>query len=705
MLYVAAHPDDENTNLLTYLANGRGVRTGYLSITRGDGGQNLIGSGAGGRARAHPHPGAAGGPPHRRRRAVVHPRARLRLLEDRRGDAAHLGRGRGAGRRRAGHPAGSARRDHHPLFPERWRPRPPHRLGDAGGAGLPGRGRPEVPAGLDADAAPWQARRLFVEPRRRRRAAATAALTRLDVGEYDALLGASYGEIAAYSRSMHKSQGFGVARRRGPIVEYFQLLDRGRRNAGQRQRRRAGEAARSTASTSPGAGSPGGGAAWPSWPPTGARVPVRRSRRASVPALLALDAALEGVSDAVLARPQARARLRELVAACAGLWSRPNAASPRGPRRRGAGRASPRSTDRPSRSSSARSDSSGPALAGRDARAGRSRQAAAPGTSRSGSTLEVAAAAEASASAPYWLREPPQPARYQVADATQIGLPGEPARAVRRGPRWRWRGGASPFVYPVVHKWTDPVAGERIRPLEVVPAVSVDPLTGVLLFPGGKSQPLRVRLTAAHRQTGGRCGWRLPAGFWPSRPAPPSASAAAGDEVELAFTVRPPRRARRDLDRRCARWPRSAVGKLSQRRAVRSSTPTSRSRCTSRPRRSALSAVDLRLPARGSATSPGPATRSRASLARVGYTVVVLDDAALGTGARSAASTPSSSACAPSTPTSGCVPPRRLMDYVQAGGTLVVQYNTNNRLGDLDELMGPWSSRSAATGSPTRRPR
>ena len=43
-LYVAAHPDDENTRLIAYLANHVKARTGYLSLTRGDGGQNLIGS-------------------------------------------------------------------------------------------------------------------------------------------------------------------------------------------------------------------------------------------------------------------------------------------------------------------------------------------------------------------------------------------------------------------------------------------------------------------------------------------------------------------------------------------------------------------------------------------------------------------------------------------------------------------------------------
>src|SRR2546428_12049897 len=47
VLMIAAHPDDENTALLAYFARGRKARTGYLSATRGGGGQNLIGSGQG----------------------------------------------------------------------------------------------------------------------------------------------------------------------------------------------------------------------------------------------------------------------------------------------------------------------------------------------------------------------------------------------------------------------------------------------------------------------------------------------------------------------------------------------------------------------------------------------------------------------------------------------------------------------------------
>src|SRR5881398_4176640 len=43
VLYLAAHPDDENTNLMAFWANGSLYETAYLSVTRGDGGQNLIG--------------------------------------------------------------------------------------------------------------------------------------------------------------------------------------------------------------------------------------------------------------------------------------------------------------------------------------------------------------------------------------------------------------------------------------------------------------------------------------------------------------------------------------------------------------------------------------------------------------------------------------------------------------------------------------
>ena len=44
VLVIGAHPDDEDTQLITWLARGRQVETAYLSLTRGDGGQNIIGN-------------------------------------------------------------------------------------------------------------------------------------------------------------------------------------------------------------------------------------------------------------------------------------------------------------------------------------------------------------------------------------------------------------------------------------------------------------------------------------------------------------------------------------------------------------------------------------------------------------------------------------------------------------------------------------
>ena len=222
VLYVAAHPDDENTRLLAWLANEKLVRTGYLSLTRGDGGQNLIG------AEQAPLLGLIRTEELLAARAIdgaeqCFTRARdfgysktpdetLRIWDH---DA--IARRRGVG---------------DPQFqpdviitrfpPEGARDaRPPHRLGDAGGRGVQAaadRRRPEQPKRV-AVAGALQLRRAAAGGRR-----ADVSCSKLDVGGYNPLLGLSYGEMAAQSRSMHKSQGFGVAPSRGEQAEYFRVL-------------------------------------------------------------------------------------------------------------------------------------------------------------------------------------------------------------------------------------------------------------------------------------------------------------------------------------------------------------------------------------------------------------------------------------------------------------------------------------------------
>ena len=239
VLYVAAHPDDENTALLAYLANGALVRTAYLSVTRGDGGQNLVGA----------EQGAELG--------VIRTEE---LLAARRVDGAEqfFTRARDFGYSKSpeetlriwGKDAVLAdvvtviRRFRPDVIVTRFSPEPTDTHGHHTASAMlaveafraaadPGFHPEELKDGVT----PWQARRLFwnrsswnLKP-----SDDMSGFIKLDVGGYSPLLGTSFGEMAADSRSMHKSQGFGVARaRRGAELRVLQAA-RGRRSTGRKR--------------------------------------------------------------------------------------------------------------------------------------------------------------------------------------------------------------------------------------------------------------------------------------------------------------------------------------------------------------------------------------------------------------------------------------------------------------------------------------
>lgn len=224
VLYIAAHPDDENTRLLTYLAKERLYRTGYLSITRGDGGQNLIGDEQGielGLIRTQ------------------------ELLAARRIDGAEqfFTRAYDFGfsktteealriwdREKALYDVVWVIRQFQPdviitRFPEDSRAGHGHHSGSAvlareafKAAADPKR----FPEQMKLGVTPWQAKRIVWNTFNFGNTNATSENQfKIDVGVYNAVLGKSYGEIAADSRSQHKSQGFGVPRSRGQAFEYF----------------------------------------------------------------------------------------------------------------------------------------------------------------------------------------------------------------------------------------------------------------------------------------------------------------------------------------------------------------------------------------------------------------------------------------------------------------------------------------------------
>ena len=228
VLYVAAHPDDENTRLLAYLSNHSLLRTGYLSVTRGDGGQNLIGPELG------PGLGLIRTQELLAARAIdgaeqLFTRARdFGYSKSPEESLRHLGPRRGAGRRGARHPALPAGRHRDPLpARDRRHARAAHRVRAPRGGGVHPRGGPAyMPDAEHRRLGPWKARRVVWNESGffGKSDAELAKLPHLDVGGYDPWLGLSYPELAADSRSNHKSQGFGAARRRGPTPEAFQLL-------------------------------------------------------------------------------------------------------------------------------------------------------------------------------------------------------------------------------------------------------------------------------------------------------------------------------------------------------------------------------------------------------------------------------------------------------------------------------------------------
>ncbi|WP_303310728.1 PIG-L deacetylase family protein [Hymenobacter sp. BT730] len=227
VLYIAAHPDDENTRLIAYMANGRLLETGYFSCTRGDGGQNLI------------------GPELREQLGVIRTQE---LLAARRIDGGQqfFSRANDFGFSKTAEETFTIWDKEQVLSDMVWvirQRRPDVLITRFPPDSRAGHGHHTASAMLaieafDAAGDPkrfpeqlkyvqaWQPKRLlwntgsfFVKAGDDMR-----GYLKLDAGGYNPLLGQSYGEIAARSRSQHKSQGFGAAATRGEALEYFQPL-------------------------------------------------------------------------------------------------------------------------------------------------------------------------------------------------------------------------------------------------------------------------------------------------------------------------------------------------------------------------------------------------------------------------------------------------------------------------------------------------
>lgn len=466
VLYIAAHPDDENTRLLTFLSKEKKYRTGYLSLTRGDGGQNLIGDEQGvelGMIRTQ------------------------ELLAARRVDGTEQFFTRAYDFGFSKNPTETFKFwDKEKVLADvvfiirKFRPDVIITRFPTTGEG--GHGHHTASAILAEEAfeiagdptkfpeqlnyvKPWRPKRLLWNTFNfGSNNTIRDDQFKVAVGHFNPLLGKSYGEIAAESRSQHKSQGFGVPRSRGEALEYFKTIK------GNTPEKELLDDVNVT------------------WNRIGDGMDIMQAvtaitsnynpvhPEASILPLVKLYNRVGAIDDENWKKIK-QAEIRSLIAACAGLWIDATTTQPA---------VVPGESFLTTLALNKRLEApvmfKGFSLGGRD-----SLLNTALATNRNYSIpFRIAVAGDFPLTQPYWLRNPMGAGFFDVKDPLLTGLPDtDPAYIATidldiAGTDFR-------FTVPVMYRYTDPVKGELYQPLQVVPPVQVKVSPDVLLFRKGQA--------------------------------------------------------------------------------------------------------------------------------------------------------------------------------------------------------------------------
>jgi LmbE family N-acetylglucosaminyl deacetylase len=504
VLYIAAHPDDENTAVLAYMSRERLMRTGYLSLTRGGGGQNLIGSEKG---------------------PLMSVLRTYELLAARKIDGAEqfftraVDFGYSKTEEESINIWGKENILADMVFIIR-KFRPDVLLSrfstEKGGSG---HGHHTASAILAVEAfhaagdpamfpeqlkyvSVWSPKRIFwndwrpywrpneITPEEKEK------LVSIDVGTYNQLLGESYSEIAALSRSMHKSQGFGAMPRRGQQLDYFNLL------AGDPANKDLFEGIDTTWNRVPGSDK--------------VRKLLEEANRSFrfeqpdiiIPLLVKALTELKALPESYWT-VQKEKELRDVIRSCAGLWLEAIA-------------------------------DAYTVIPGQDLkvtatvinRAGFPfifKKIEVPGENK---VVEVQQSLQENIpsqqefsmkitrdqySQPYWLREKPQKGIFPAANHQLKGLAVEPYPFnikifLDTNGQEVW------FEVPVVYHWRDPVEGEQIRDLIVSPPVTANFAGNVFYFPTKESQAVDIILRSGPAPVSGELKLNLPSS-WQAQPA------------------------------------------------------------------------------------------------------------------------------------------------------------------------------------------
>lgn len=657
VLMIAAHPDDENTALLAWCAQGRKLRTGYLSLTRGEGGQNLIGNEQGDLL------------------GVIRTQE---LLAARRVDGAEqfFTRAIDFGFSKTAEETLAKWGREEVLADVVWvirSFRPDVVILRFSGTPRDGHGHHQASAILGREAfrlagdarafpeqlkhvRPWQARRLFWNTfsftrQQEAEAEKMPQRVRIDTGDYNPLLGLSYGELAGLSRSQHRSQGMGSPERRGAAPNFLVLYD--------------GEPAQQDFLE-------GIDTSWNRLP-GGAAVAAK------------LDAALAAFSPdaperviphlmearrlmAAIDHPDARRKVEELdeaVAAAAGLWldvstARPSAVPG------GSVELSLTAINRsslPARLAGVTLEG----VAGAPAFEGASLEYNRPHTARA--ALRVPA--DEPLTQPLQLRHPQNGNRYAIDRLADIG-PAEARPVLTALFRVEIGGGEILVRRAVEHRYVDRVRGELTRPFLIAPPVSLHLSETPLLFRTAAARPVAVEVRAVAGAAQGTIRLDAPQG-WRVEPAEqPFALSDAGQSVTLTFQVTPPQAAGAGVLRAVA----STGGAEWRQGVVRIEYDHIPPQVVLRAAEARLLRADIRVSARRIGYVMGAGDLAPEALRELGCEVEMLDERRLAQGDLSVFDAIVTGIRAFNVRADLRAAHARLREYVERGGTLVVQYNT-----------------------------
>lgn len=471
VLYIAAHPDDENTRLLAWLSQEKLYRTGYLSLTRGDGGQNLIGDEQGvelGLIRTQELLAARRVDGAEQFFSTAYDfgfskstTESLQIWNEQKilGDVVWIIRKfqpdiiitRFPEDKRAGHGQHSASSVL-------------ARMAYSAAADPK-----QFPGQFKYGVQPWQARRLFWNNYNFGSVNTTREdQLKIEVGGFNPLIGKSYGEIAADSRSQHRSQGFGIAHSRGNFLEYFTLTE--------------GEKADSSLLQNIDC----------SWNriPGGADIIQMIDKMIKKYSPVAPYQSLEdlvNIYKSINALPGSywkEKKIKEtldLIMACGGLYLEATV-----PQAYALRRQSVPVTLRIVNRAPVQINLNSVSLNHQDT--GWS-QSLLSGVNYS--LVRHVSLEDLPISQPYWLVEPMTPGSYNVYDQTLIGNP-ENRPSLEAIFNINLYGETFQFRQKVMYKSTDPVKGESYQPLTIVPALMAYCVPSLLVFTKGKEQELSV---------------------------------------------------------------------------------------------------------------------------------------------------------------------------------------------------------------------